>query len=91
MTRGLIDRSPSFYSYHYLLPYIPLLDLNDAINKYLRTVRPLVYGEKLKEIDQNAFLFKDGKGPLLGLQVAHLVQLRERLVGGVRLFARPFA
>ena len=62
MTRALIGRSPSLYSYQYLLPYLPLPDLNDTINRYLRTVRPLMDDEKFKEIEKNAFLFRDGEG-----------------------------
>lgn len=55
-------KSPMLYSYQASLPRLPLPSLEDTINRYLRSVRPLCDDEKYDRMIQLAHEFRNGVG-----------------------------
>lgn len=63
-----LSKSPQLYSYQSSLPRLPLPSLNNTINRYLKSIKPLCKSEQhYKDIERKAFDFKNGIGKRLQL------------------------
>lgn len=60
------SRKPQLYSYQSSLPRLPLPDLKDTIQRYLRSIKPLCTSEEhYKDVERKAIEFQNGIGPKL--------------------------
>jgi len=59
------NRKPLLFSYQNTLPYLPLPSLNDTVDRYLRSVRPLLDDENYTRIEKSAIDFKKTVGKRL--------------------------
>lgn len=75
LVKTLVGSHPRLNSYQYLLPYLPVPNLNDTIRKYLRSVRPLLDDENYDRIKKSAIDFQNGVGRRLQryLKLKHLI------------------
>ena len=63
-----LSRKPQLYSYQSSLPRLPLPALNDTIERYLRSTKPLCRSDKqYEDIKKKALEFKNGIGKKLQL------------------------
>ncbi|CAF0774253.1 unnamed protein product [Brachionus calyciflorus] len=65
LVKILMGNNPKLYSYQSSLPKLPVPNVNDTINRYLRTVRPLLDDENYKRFEKEADDFKKGIGKRL--------------------------
>jgi carnitine O-palmitoyltransferase 1 len=62
LAKVLVGRNPSLYSCQSILPTLPLPSLDDTLNRYLRTVRPLYNDDEYHRMEVLAEEFKQTIG-----------------------------
>ncbi|TKR69876.1 hypothetical protein L596_021969 [Steinernema carpocapsae] len=61
----LVNKYATFFSFNDLLPWLFVPNLNNTVDKYLTTVKPIYSDEKYKEVVKYAEEFKKTVGPQL--------------------------
>lgn len=62
LIKALEGRNPLLHSYQASLPHLPLPSLDSTMNRYLKSVRPLLDDSKYDRIEQLTTEFKNGIG-----------------------------
>jgi carnitine O-palmitoyltransferase 1 len=65
LVKLLIGSSPNLYSYQNSLPYLPVPALKETMQRYLRTVKPLLDDDAYRRVEREALDFQSGVGKRL--------------------------
>jgi carnitine O-palmitoyltransferase 1 len=62
LVKIFINPKSKIFDYQSYLPYLPLPNLNDTVNRYLRSVRPLLSDQEYYKLEKQAVEFKKSIG-----------------------------